>query len=67
MITKKQMEKAGYTVLPKGGWIRLDPTIVPHDWEDLCKDFASDPECKELILCICGVKEIYREDENEDV
>jgi hypothetical protein len=43
MITKKQMEEAGYTVLPKGGWIRLDPEIIPRDWEDVCSDFGVDP------------------------
>jgi hypothetical protein len=58
MLTKKQVEKGGYTVLPKGGWVRLDPMIIPHDWEDICEDFGVDPDCKEMILCVCGVKEI---------
>jgi hypothetical protein len=62
MITKKQVEKAGYEVLPKGGWVRLDPMIIPHDWEDICKDFGVHPDCKEMILCVCGVKEISFEE-----
>jgi hypothetical protein len=67
MLTKEEVEEGGYTVLPKGGWIRLDPTIVPHDWEDICKDFGVDPDCEELYLCVCGVKEIsFEEEEDED-
>ena len=58
MVTKEQVEKAGYTVLPKGGRIRLDPTDIPHDWYDLCANLEVDPNCKEIILCVCGVKEI---------
>jgi hypothetical protein len=63
MITKQQVEKAGYRVLPKGGWIRLDPTIISMDWYDLCNDFDIDPECEEVILCICGIKEVHEGDE----
>lgn len=58
MLTKKQVEKAGYTILPFGGRIRLDSTDIPHDWHDLCNNFEVDPNCKEIILCVCGVKEI---------
>ena len=58
MLTKEQVAQAGYTILPQGGWVRLDPTIIPHDWHDICKDFGVDPDCEELILCVCGVKEI---------
>ena len=58
MLTKEQLQLHGYTVLPKGGWIRLDPEIIPRDWDDICKDFGVDPTCDELILCVCGVKEI---------
>ena len=63
MITKKEMEKGGYRVLPKGGWIRLDRSSIPKDWYDICNDFDIDPECEEIILCICGIKEIH---EGED-
>lgn len=66
MLSKKQVEEGGYEVLPEGGWVRLDPTIVPHDWMDLCKDFGVDPDCKEMILCVCGVKEIPFEEGDED-
>jgi len=65
MITKQEIEKAGYRVLPKGGWIKLDPTIIPHDWNDICSDFGADPDCKELVLCVCGVKEINEEQDDE--
>ena len=64
MITKKELVKAGYAVLPKGGWLRLDPTIIPHDWHDLCGDFGIDPDCEEIVLCIAGVKEINKEEVN---
>ena len=50
-----------YEVLPKGGWFRIDPSIIPNDWHDICKDFGIDPECKSAILCVIGVKE-----ENDD-
>lgn len=61
MITVKDLEKHGYEVLPDGGYIRLDPSIMPYDWRDICKDFGADPDCKELILAVCGVKEIHEE------
>ena len=61
MLTKKEIEDAGYTVLPKGGWIRINPEIIPHDWQDICKDFDIDPNCSSAVLCVIGVKE-----ENED-
>ena len=51
------MEDAGYEILPKGGWFRVDPSIVPHDWHDICSDFGIDPNCESAILCIAGVKE----------
>jgi hypothetical protein len=65
MITKKEMEDAGYEILPKGGWFRIDPTIVPHDWHDLCSDFGIDPNCESAILCIAGVKEENSDGTNE--
>ena len=55
------LQDAGYEVLPKGGWFRIDPSIIPNDWHDICKDFGIDPECKSAILCVIGVKE-----ENDD-
>jgi hypothetical protein len=61
MIKEKELIDSGYSVLPQGGWIRLNPEIVPHDWVDICKDFGVDPDCKEIILAVCGVKEINEE------
>jgi len=63
MITKKEMEKKGYRVLPKGGWFRIDRATMNVDWYKLCDNFDIDPECEEVILCVCGVKEIH---EGED-
>jgi hypothetical protein len=57
MITKKEVEKAGYDVLPKGGWIYINPEIIPHDWHDVCKDFGIDESAKGVYLCIAGVKQ----------
>jgi hypothetical protein len=65
MLTKKAIEKAGYTVLPKGGWFRIDPYIIPQDWHDVCKSFGIDPSCKSAILCIAGVKEENNDGTNE--
>ena len=61
MITKSQVLKGGYTVLPKGGWFCLDPEIDPIGWDSLAENFGFDPTCKEVILCVCGYKEIYEE------
>ena len=61
MLTKKQVEDAGYTVLPEGAWLRIEPEMMPHDWLFLCGHFGVDPSCKEVILCVCGVKEINDE------
>lgn len=60
MLTQEKVESAGYRVLSNGGWVRLDPTVIPHDWDDFCKDFGVDPDCEELILCVCGVKEVHK-------
>ena len=59
MITEKEIKKGGYTVLPEGGWIRIDPESMPmpNDWENICLGFGIDPECKSAILCVVGVKE----------
>jgi hypothetical protein len=61
MIKEKELIDSGYRVLPQGGWIRLSPEIVPHDWADICKDFGVNPDCQEIILAVCGVKEINAE------
>jgi hypothetical protein len=58
MITSKELIDSGYSVLSQGGWIRLSPEIIPHDWADICKDFGVDPDCHELILAVCGFKQI---------
>ena len=58
MITSKELIDSGYSVLSQGGWIRLNPEIIPHDWVDICKDFGVDPDCQEIILAVCGVKQI---------
>ena len=58
MITSEELIESGYSVLPQGGWIRLNPEIIPHDWVDICKDFGVDADCHELILAVCGVKQI---------
>lgn len=57
MITEDEVLKYGYTVLPKGGWIYINPEIVPHDWADICSDFDIDPDAKGAYLCIVGVKQ----------
>jgi hypothetical protein len=61
MITSEELIESGYDVLSQGGWIRLNPEIIPHDWVDICKDFGVDPDCQEIILAVCGVKEINAE------
>jgi hypothetical protein len=61
MIKEKELIDSGYSVLSNGGWIRLNPEIIPHDWADICKDFGVDPDCEEIILAVCGVKEINAE------
>ena len=66
MITKKQMEKAGYTVLKNGGYIVMAPEDLPHEWEFMCEAFGVDPECKEMVLCVCGVIEVPFEKEDEE-
>ena len=67
MITKKQMEKAGYTVLKNGGHIVMSPAdLTAHEWEVMCESFEVDPQCKEMVLCVCGVIEVPFKKENED-
>jgi hypothetical protein len=64
MLTKDEVVKSGYTVLPKGGWLYVDPEIMPRDWDDLAKSFGFDPDCEGVYLCVAGYKE--RIIENED-
>ena len=40
MITEKELLENGYEVLPQGGWVSLNPEVIPHDWADICKDFG---------------------------
>jgi hypothetical protein len=61
MITEKEMIDVGYEVLPKGGWIYVDPEIMPRDWDDLAKNFGFDPDCRGVYLCIAGFKELENE------
>jgi hypothetical protein len=58
MITEEELVENGYKVLPQGGWVRLNPEIIPHDWADICKDFGVELNCHEIILAVCGVKQI---------
>jgi hypothetical protein len=64
MLTKDEVVNSGYTVLPKGGWLYVDPEIMPRDWDDLAKSFGFDPDCEGVYLCVAGYKE--RIMENED-
>ena len=65
MITKDEVVKHGYTVLPKGGWIFINPEIMPRDWDDVCKDFGIDPSARGAYLCVVGVKEESWEDSDD--
>jgi hypothetical protein len=62
MITKKELQKNGYIVLPRGGWVRLDPMFCSRDWDELCEKFNCDPSSEEIILAVAGIKEINKED-----
>lgn len=66
MITEKEVRDSGYQVLPRGGWIYVDPEILPRDWDDLSKSFGFDSECQGVYLCIVGYKERFLEVEDED-
>lgn len=59
MITKSQVLDSGYVVLPEGGWFRIDPEHDPSGWDSLAMNFGFDPDCKGVILCVAGFKEIY--------
>jgi hypothetical protein len=63
MITTEDLIKNGYRVLPKGGWVRLSPDIIPKDWADICSDFGVNPDCQEIVLAVCGVDEVWGDDE----
>jgi len=65
MITKEEVLANGYELLPKGGWMYVDPEIMPRDWDDLAKNFGFDPDCEGVYLCIAGFKERTMESENE--
>ena len=58
MITKHQLEMAGYQVIPNGGWFRIDPETIP-EWDYVAENYGFDPNCKEVILCIAGFREIH--------
>ena len=58
MITEQEVISTGYQVLPRGGWIYVDPEILPRDWDDLAKGFGFDPDCRGVYLCVAGFKEV---------
>ena len=67
MITKEEMERAGYTVLKNGGHIVMSPEDLPHEWGFMCEAFGVNPECKEMVLCVCGVIEVpFKKEGDED-
>ena len=66
MLSQSDIEKAGYTVLPQGGWMFVDPEIVPRDWDDIAKSFGFDPNCRGVYLCVVGVREESWDDGDED-
>ena len=64
MITQTELEKRGYTVLPKGAWLTIDCNMMTwSEWYDVCKDFGVDFNCTEIILAVAGVKEIQKGEE----
>ena len=62
MITENKVKESGYEVLPKGGWVYIDPEIMPRDWDDLAKSFGFDPDCRGVYLCVAGFKEVTYEE-----
>ena len=60
MITQTELEKRGYTVLPKGALLLIDSNMFPWEWDSVCKDFGVDFNCTEIILAVAGVKEIQK-------
>ena len=66
MLSQSDIEKAGYTVLPQGGWMYIDPEIVPKDWHDLAKNFGFDSNCRGVYLCVVGVMEQSWDWDKED-
>jgi len=67
MITKDELTKHGYDVLPHGGWIYITPEVLPRDWDDICKDFGLDATQRGAWLAISGVKQdTWDNDEGEE-
>lgn len=64
MITKSQVTKAGYTILPKGAWLSINPSLIP-EWHELAENYGFDPDAKEVILCIAGFKEVTGADNDK--
>lgn len=64
MITKSQVIKAGYTILPNGAWLSINPSLIP-EWGDLAENYGFDPNAKEVILCIVGFKEVTGADNDK--
>ena len=64
MITEAEVKESGYTVLPRGGLVYVDPEIMPRDWHDLAGNFGFDPDCEGVYLCIVGYKERLPEEES---
>ena len=61
MNAQTELEKQGYTVLPKGAWLTIDSNMMHwSEWYDVCKDFGVDTNCTEIILAVAGVKEIQK-------
>jgi hypothetical protein len=61
MININEVKKLGYTVLPEGGWLVIDPLLIPHDWDKLSERWGFDPNAKEVVLCVFGFKEVHEE------
>lgn len=66
MLSQSDLEKAGYEVLPNGGWVFVDPEIMPRDWDDLAKNFGFDPNCRGVYFCVAGFREESWNEGDED-
>jgi hypothetical protein len=45
----------------------MSPEDLPHEWEFMCEAFGVNPECKEIVLCVCGVIEVpFKKEGDED-
>ena len=58
MLTKENWEKKGWTIVPKGGWMAIDPELLGGDWDVMAKALGFDPKCKEVIIGITAFKQI---------